>query len=49
MTAIHSDAERQGALIALTKSAPEVLLDHCGDELVGEDQAFDRRSPVGHP
>jgi P-type Ca2+ transporter type 2C len=37
MTTIHSDAERQGALIVLTKGAPDVLLDRCGHELVGED------------
>ena len=36
MTTIHNDAERQSGLIALTKGAPDVLLDRCTHELVGE-------------
>jgi P-type Ca2+ transporter type 2C len=41
MTTIHSDAERQGLLVALTKGAPDVLLTRCGHELVGENVILD--------
>jgi Ca2+-transporting ATPase len=36
MTTIHSDAERQDRVVALTKGAPDVLLTRCSHELVGE-------------
>jgi P-type Ca2+ transporter type 2C len=36
MTTIHSDAERQGWVVGLTKGAPDVLLTRCSHELVGE-------------
>jgi Ca2+-transporting ATPase len=35
MSTIHSDAERQGRLLAFTKGAPDVLLARCTHELVG--------------
>ncbi len=37
MSTIHTDAERQEHLLALTKGAPDVLLSRCSHELVGED------------
>jgi Ca2+-transporting ATPase len=37
MSTIHSDAERQERLLALTKGAPDVLLARCSHELVGEE------------
>ena len=37
MSTIHSDAERQERLLALTKGAPDVLLVRCTHELVGEE------------
>jgi Ca2+-transporting ATPase len=37
MSTIHSDAERQERLLALTKGAPDILLARCSQELVGED------------
>ena len=36
MSTIHSDAEMQERLLALTKGAPDVLLARCSQELVGE-------------
>ena len=36
MSTIHSDAERQERLLALTKGAPDILLARCSQELVGE-------------
>ena len=36
MSTIHTDAERQEHLLALTKGAPDVLLARCAQELVGE-------------
>ena len=36
MSTVHTDAERQERLLALTKGAPDVLLARCGEELVGE-------------
>ena len=36
MSTVHSDAERQEQLLALTKGAPDVLLARCTGELVGE-------------
>ena len=36
MSTIHTDAERQERLLALTKGAPDVLLTRCSQELVGE-------------
>ena len=44
MSTIHSDAERQEHLLALTKGAPDILLARCSHELVGE-EATRRRSP----
>jgi Ca2+-transporting ATPase len=37
MSTVHTDAERQERLLALTKGAPDVLLARCSRELVGED------------
>ena len=37
MSTVHSDAERQDHLLALTKGAPDVLLARCTQELVGEE------------
>jgi P-type Ca2+ transporter type 2C len=37
MSTVHSDAERSGHLLALTKGAPDVLLARCSRELVGEE------------
>ena len=37
MSTVHSDAERQERLLALTKGAPDVLLARCSHELVGEE------------
>jgi Ca2+-transporting ATPase len=37
MSTLHSDAERQERLLALTKGAPDVLLARCTHELVGEE------------
>ena len=34
MSTIHTDAERQERLLALTKGAPDVLLARCATELV---------------
>jgi Ca2+-transporting ATPase len=39
MSTVHSDAERPGHLLALTKGAPDVLLVRCSRELVGEEVA----------
>jgi Ca2+-transporting ATPase len=36
MSTVHSDAEREERLLALTKGAPDVLLARCSHELVGE-------------
>jgi Ca2+-transporting ATPase len=36
MSTIHTDAEQQERLLALTKGAPDVLLARCAEELVGE-------------
>jgi len=36
MSTVHTDAERQERLLALTKGAPDVLLARCAEELVGE-------------
>lgn len=36
MSTLHSDAEREEHLLALTKGAPDVLLSRCSRELVGE-------------
>ena len=49
MSTIHSDAERQERLLALTKGAPDVLLTHCSHELVGEEArplTEDRRADI---
>ncbi|MGH6944281.1 MAG: cation-translocating P-type ATPase, partial [Geminicoccaceae bacterium] len=37
MSTIHSDAESEERLLALTKGAPDILLARCSQELVGED------------
>ena len=37
MSTVHTDAERQERLLALTKGAPDVLLARCSQELVGEE------------
>ncbi|WP_424139964.1 cation-translocating P-type ATPase [Roseomonas chloroacetimidivorans] len=37
MSTVHSDAERQERLLAFTKGAPDVLLERCTHELVGEE------------
>jgi P-type Ca2+ transporter type 2C len=37
MSTIHSDAERQERLLALTKGAPDILLARCSHELIGEE------------
>jgi Ca2+-transporting ATPase len=37
MSTIHTDAEWQERLLALTKGAPDVLLARCSQELVGEE------------
>lgn len=37
MSTIHTDAERQERLLALTKGAPDILLGGCSRELVGEE------------
>jgi P-type Ca2+ transporter type 2C len=37
MSTIHTDAERQDRLLALTKGAPDILLARCSQELVGEE------------
>ena len=37
MSTIHTDAERQERLLALTKGAPDILLARCSQELVGEE------------
>lgn len=37
MSTVHTDAERQERLLALTKGAPDVLLARCSEELVGEE------------
>ena len=36
MSTVHSDAERKERLLAFTKGAPDVLLDRCTHEMVGE-------------
>jgi Ca2+-transporting ATPase len=36
MSTIHTDAEQQERLLALTKGAPDILLARCSQELVGE-------------
>ena len=37
MSTIHTDAETQEHLLALTKGAPDILLARCAQELVGEE------------
>ena len=37
MSTIHTDAEQQERLLALTKGAPDILLARCTQELVGEE------------
>jgi Ca2+-transporting ATPase len=37
MSTIHTDAERQERLLALTKGAPDILLARCSHELVGQE------------
>ena len=37
MSTVHSDAEQQERVLALTKGAPDVLLARCSHELVGEE------------
>jgi Ca2+-transporting ATPase len=37
MSTVHTDAERNERLIAVTKGAPDVLLGRCSHELVGKD------------
>jgi Ca2+-transporting ATPase len=37
MSTVHTDAEKGGRLISLTKGAPDVLLAHCSHELVGNE------------
>jgi Ca2+-transporting ATPase len=37
MSTIHSDAQRQERLLALTKGAPDVLLGRCSHEFVGDE------------
>jgi Ca2+-transporting ATPase len=37
MSTIHTDAEQQERLLALTKGAPDILLARCSRELVGEE------------
>ncbi|HEY9397823.1 MAG TPA: cation-translocating P-type ATPase [Burkholderiales bacterium] len=36
MSTVHSDAQKQERVLALTKGAPDVLIARCTDELVGE-------------
>ncbi len=36
MSTVHTDAERSGERVLFTKGAPDVLLQHCSHELVGE-------------
>ena len=50
MSTIHTDAERQEHVLALTKGAPDVLLSRCSHELVGEEfDAADRGAPRRDP
>ena len=37
MSTVHGDARRQDRLIAFTKGAPDVLLERCSHELVGDE------------
>ena len=37
MSTVHTDAEREERLIALTKGAPDILLARCSHELVGKE------------
>jgi Ca2+-transporting ATPase len=37
MSTIHTDAERQEHLLALTKGAPDIVLARCAQELVGDE------------
>jgi Ca2+-transporting ATPase len=49
MSTVHTDAERQERLVALTKGAPDVLLARCSHELVGEGTrplTADRRAEI---
>lgn len=36
MSTVHHDAEKRERVLALTKGAPDVLIERCTDELVGE-------------
>jgi Ca2+-transporting ATPase len=50
MSTIHTDAERQEHLLALTKGAPDILLARCSQELVGEEirpLTAERRAEIG--
>jgi len=38
MSTVHSDAQRQERVLALTKGAPDVLLARCTKEMLGEEQ-----------
>src|SRR4029079_16002381 len=49
MTTIHRDAARDQQIVAFTKGAPDVLLERCSRELVGDDVhplADDRRREI---
>jgi magnesium-transporting ATPase (P-type) len=37
MTTVHTDAERQERILVFTKGAPDTLLEHCSQELVGKE------------
>ena len=37
MSTVHADAKKPGCALAFVKGAPDVLLDRCSRELVGED------------
>jgi P-type Ca2+ transporter type 2C len=36
MSTVHSDAERKESLLVFTKGAPDVLVVHCSQEMIGE-------------
>jgi len=37
MSTVHADAEREDRIVVMTKGAPDVLLEHCSAELVGDE------------
>ncbi len=49
MSTVHTDSERQGRLLVFTKGAPDILLERCAKELVGEetkDLTAERRAVI---